>query len=79
MDSGLDVDSLRIACENINNYMEENPETSVLIITHYPRILEYIKPDYVHILMDGKIQKTGDYSLAEQIEKDGYKMIGIDA
>ena len=79
LDSGLDVDSLRIACENINNYMEENPETSVLIITHYPRILEYIKPDYVHILMDGKIQKTGDYSLAEQIEKDGYKMIGIDA
>ena len=42
LDSGLDVDSLRIACENINNYMEENPETSVLIITHYPRILEYI-------------------------------------
>lgn len=79
LDSGLDVDSLRIACENINNYMEENPETSVLIITHYPRILEYIKPDYVHILMDGKIQKTGDYALAEQIEKDGYKMIGIDA
>lgn len=79
LDSGLDVDSLRIACENINSYMEENPETSVLIITHYPRILEYIKPDFVHILMDGKIQKTGDYSLAGQIEKDGYKMIGIDA
>ena len=79
LDSGLDVDSLRIACENINNYMEENPETSVLIITHYPRILEYIKPDFVHILMDGKIQKTGDYSLAGQIEKDGYNMIGIDA
>ena len=79
LDSGLDVDSLRIACENINNYIEENPETSVLIITHYPRILEYIKPDFVHILMDGKIQKTGDYSLAGQIEKDGYKMIGIDA
>ena len=79
LDSGLDVDSLRIACKNINNYMEENPETSVLIITHYPRILEYIKPDFVHILMDGKIQKTGDYSLAGQIEKDGYKMIGIDA
>ena len=79
LDSGLDVDSLRIACENINNYMEENPETSVLIITHYPRILEYIKPDFVHILMDGKIKKTGDYSLAGQIEKDGYKMIGIDA
>ena len=79
VDSGLDVDSLRIVSENINKYKEENPNTSILIITHYPRILEYIKPDYVHILMDGKIQKTGDYSLAEQIEKDGYKMIGIDA
>ncbi len=79
LDSGLDVDSLRIACENINNYMEDNPEVSVLIITHYPRILEYIKPDFVHILKDGRIQKTGDYSLAEQVEKDGYKMIGIDA
>lgn len=76
LDSGLDVDSLRLVCKNINDYINENPDVSVLIITHYPRILEYIKPDYVHILMDGKIQKTGDFSLAMEIEKDGYKMIG---
>ena len=76
LDSGLDVDSLRIVCKNINEYINDNPDVSVLIITHYPRILEYIKPDFVHILMDGKIQKTGDFNLALEIEKDGYKMIG---
>lgn len=72
LDSGLDVDSLNITCSNINQYLKENKNTSVLIITHYPRILEYIHPDYVHILNDGKIVQTGDYSLAKKIEKDGY-------
>ena len=76
LDSGLDVDSLRIVCENINSYIEQYPETSVLIITHYPRILEYIKPDYVHVMMDGKIQKTGNIDLAFEVEKDGYVGIG---
>ena len=75
LDSGLDVDSLRIVCQNINEYLEENPEASVLIITHYPRILEYIKPDFVHVMVDGKIQKTGNMNLAFEIEKDGY--VGI--
>ena len=77
LDSGLDVDSLRIVCENINNYLEENPKTSVLIITHYPRILEYIKPQYVHILKDGKIQKTGDINLAFSVEKEGYNGVNV--
>lgn len=72
VDSGLDVDSLRIVSENINKYKEENPNTSILIITHYPRILEYIKPDYVHMMVGGKIVKTGDYNLAFEIEKNGY-------
>ena len=76
LDSGLDVDSLRIVCENINEYIKENPETSILIITHYPRILEYIKPDYVHVMVDGKIQKTGNIDLAFTVEKDGYVGIG---
>ena len=76
LDSGLDVDSLRIVCSNINDYLKENPETSILIITHYPRILEYIKPDYVHVMMDGKIQKTGTIDLAFEVEKDGYVGIG---
>lgn len=75
LDSGLDVDSLKIVCDNINNYLKEFPHTSVLIITHYPRILEYIRPNYVHILKDGNIIKTGDYNLALDIEKNGYSKI----
>lgn len=75
VDSGLDVDSLRIVSENINKYKLENPNTSILIITHYPRILEYIEPDYVHMMVGGKIVKTGDKSLAFEIEKTGYNEV----
>ncbi len=73
LDSGLDIDSLRVCATNINSYLKDNPKTSILIITHYPRILSYIKPDYVHIIKDGKIVKTGDASLSSYIEKNGYK------
>lgn len=72
IDSGLDVDSLRIVCKNINDYKSKNPDTSILIITHYPRILELIKPDYVHIMNHGKVVETGDYSLALKTEAEGY-------
>ena len=72
LDSGLDVDSLKVVCKNINAYLKDHPESSLLMITHYPKILEYIKPQYVHILKDGKIQKTGDAKLALEIEKNGY-------
>lgn len=73
IDSGLDVDSLKIVANNIVKYKEENKDTAILIITHLTKILEYIKPDYVHVMGDGHILKTGDYSLALDIEKDGYK------
>jgi len=76
LDSGLDVDSLKIVCKNINKYLKDNKDCSILIITHYPRILEYIKPDYVHILKDGNIKKTGDMKLALEIEKNGYQIVG---
>ena len=72
LDSGLDVDSLKIVCENINSYLKEHENTSVLIITHYPKILQYIKPDYVHVMVNGNIKKTGDASLALEIEENGY-------
>lgn len=72
LDSGLDIDSLKICSENINNYKKENPNTSILIITHYNSILKYIKPDYIHILYNGNIIKTSDYTLALDIEKNGY-------
>lgn len=75
IDSGLDVDSLKIVCENINNYLKENPTASVLMITHYSRIFEYLKPDYIHMMIDGNIKKTGTISLAYEIEKEGYNMM----
>ena len=72
LDSGLDVDSLKIVCDNINNYLKENLDTSVLIITHYTRILEFIKPNFVHMMKEGTITISGDYNLAKIIEKQGY-------
>lgn len=72
LDSGLDVDSLKIVCENILDYLKDNPDTSILFITHYTRILEYIKPGFVHMMKDGTITTSGDYKLAKEIEKHGY-------
>ena len=72
LDSGLDVDSLKIVCDNINDYLKEYPDTSVLLITHYTRILDYLKPQYVHMMKNGEIVENGDYSLAKKIEKYGY-------
>ena len=72
LDSGLDVDSLKIVAKNIAEFKKDNPETSILIITHLTNILKYIKPDYVHVISNGEIVATGDYSLAMKIEKDGY-------
>lgn len=72
LDSGLDIDSLKIVCENINEYKNENKDTIILMITHYSRILESINPDYVHVMKEGKIIETSDMSLAKKIEKEGY-------
>ncbi len=72
LDSGLDVDSLKIVSQNINDYLNEHKDCSVLIITHYSRILDLIKPHYVHQMLEGKLVKTGDISLAYEIEKVGY-------
>lgn len=75
LDSGLDVDSLKIVASNIAKYKKENPSTSILIITHLTNILKYIEPEYVHVMANGTIIKTGNYDLAKQIEKDGYESI----
>ncbi len=72
IDSGVDVDSLKIVGKNINEYKKANPKTSYLIITHYTHLLKYIKPDFVHVLMNGHIVKSGDYSLAKKIEENGF-------
>ena len=70
-DSGLDIDALRIVADGVNSY--KNKDNSFLIITHYQRLLDYIKPDFIHVLSDGKIIKTGRSELGQQLEKTGYK------
>lgn len=74
IDSGLDVDSLRIVGENVAKYQKDS-NCALLLITHYHMLLDYIKPDYVHIMLDGHIVKTGDASLANEIEENGYNNI----
>lgn len=73
IDSGLDVDSLKIVGENIMEYYHEK-KPAILIITHYQRLLDYIKPDFVHIMKEGKIVKTGDASLVREIEDKGFDL-----
>ena len=72
-DSGLDIDALRIVSEGVNKLRNEN--NSFLVITHYQRLLNYIKPDFVHIIADGKIVKSGNFSLALELEEKGYEEI----
>ncbi|MBR48735.1 MAG: Fe-S cluster assembly ATPase SufC [Chloroflexi bacterium] len=72
-DSGLDIDALRIVSNGVNEFKSEN--NSVLIVTHYQRILDYIKPDLVHVLVDGNIVKSGDSNLALELEEKGYEWI----
>ncbi len=74
-DSGLDIDALRIVCEGINKVAEQNKEMGLLIITHYQRMLDYIEPDFVHVLFEGKIVKSGDKQLAKDLEAEGYEQI----
>ena len=72
-DSGLDIDALKTISMGINNFM--NPSKSILLITHYQRLLDYIKPDYVHVMQDGKIVKTGSAELAQELETKGYEWL----
>jgi len=72
-DSGLDIDALKIVAKGVNKLKSKNNAT--IIITHYQRLLNYIIPDYVHVLIDGKIVKSGDKNLAQELEKKGYDWI----
>jgi Fe-S cluster assembly ATP-binding protein len=73
IDSGLDVDAIKVICEGINKNLSKN--SSLIVITHYPRILNYLKPTHVHIMMEGKIIKTGNMELVESLENFGYQGI----
>ena len=73
-DSGLDIDALRVVGDGINAVMRQ-PNKGVLLITHYQRLLDYVKPDFVHVLADGRIVKTGGAELAVQLEREGYEAV----
>jgi Fe-S cluster assembly ATP-binding protein len=75
-DSGLDIDALRVVGDGINRIMRK-PDKAVLLITHYQRLLDYVKPDFVHVLADGRITRTGGAELALELERDGY--VGVAA
>ncbi|WP_298375661.1 Fe-S cluster assembly ATPase SufC [Azospirillum sp.] len=75
-DSGLDIDALKIVAEGVNAL--RSPERSMLVITHYQRLLDYIVPDFVHVLAAGRIVKSGGKELALELEKNGYRDFGVD-
>jgi len=70
-DSGLDIDALKIVAKGVNEFKSDSK--AIILITHYQRLLDYIKPDYVHVLSNGKIIESGDKSLAQRLEQTGYK------
>ena len=72
-DSGLDIDALKVISNGINNFM--NPDKAIILITHYQRLLDYIKPTYVHVMQNGKIIKTGSADLAQELENKGYEWL----
>ena len=72
-DSGLDIDALKTISSGINNFMDSSK--AILLITHYQRLLDYVKPTYVHVMQDGKIRKTGSADLAKELEKKGYEWL----
>ena len=70
-DSGLDVDALRVVSEGVNR-AKENTEVGIMLITHYTRILQYVKPDFVHVFVNGRVAEQGGPELAERLEAEGY-------
>jgi Fe-S cluster assembly ATP-binding protein len=72
-DSGLDIDALKIVSQGVNALTREDPTMSVLLITHYQRLLNYIKPDVVHVMVNGRIARTGGPDVALELEIEGYK------
>jgi Fe-S cluster assembly ATP-binding protein len=75
-DSGLDIDALRIVADGVNTLV--GPEMGALVITHYSRLLKYIKPDHIHVLVGGRIVRSGGPELADELERDGYTPYGVE-
>ena len=75
-DSGLDIDALRIVSDGVNGLL--SPDMGVLVITHYARLLQYIKPDVIHVLVNGRIVETGGPEVADKLEREGYAAYGVE-
>jgi Fe-S cluster assembly ATP-binding protein len=75
-DSGLDIDALRIVSDGVNSLV--GPEMGALVITHYSRLLKYIKPDHIHVLVGGRVVRSGGPELADELERDGYAPYGVE-
>ena len=75
-DSGLDIDALQVVAKGVNTMRAE--DRAFLLVTHYQRLLDYIEPDYVHVLADGRIVKSGDKSLALELEEKGYGWLEVE-
>ncbi|KAK2077817.1 hypothetical protein QBZ16_004665 [Prototheca wickerhamii] len=75
IDSGLDIDALRDVANAVNALKKERPDSAIIMVTHYKRLLDYIQPDHVHIMQSGRIVKTGDMGLVDQLEEEGYKLL----
>ena len=71
-DTGLDIDALKVVANGVNKLRERNPEMTVLLITHYQRLLNYIRPDHVHVMVAGKIVRSGGPEVALELEESGY-------
>lgn len=74
-DSGLDIDALQVVSRGVNSFMKDHADRAVIVITHYQRLLDYITPDFVHVLLDGRIVKSGPKELALELEAKGYNWI----
>ena len=74
-DSGLDIDALKLVSNGIN--LMRSPDKAIILVTHYQRLLDYVKPDFVHVLVDGQIVDTGGADLALKLEKEGYAAYGV--
>jgi Fe-S cluster assembly ATP-binding protein len=72
-DSGLDIDALKVISKGINTFMNQNK--AIILITHYQRLLDYVQPNYVHVMQNGKIIKTGTAELAKELEAKGYEWL----
>ena len=78
-DSGLDIDALKVVANGVNKLHQQDKDRAILLVTHYQRLLDYVVPDFVHVMIDGRIVKSGDKDLALKLEEKGYEWLEEEA